>query len=343
MLDVIKGFFSTKGFMPHGMCLFWKPSVLWTLVVSNGLIALAYLLIPSILLFVYLKRKDVQYTWVFLLFAAFILFCGTTHALHVVTYWNPIYGTQGLADALTALVSLTTAFVLWRLVPSLLEIPTIEAFKASEEKYKTLVEAVQHGICTFDSDFKIKFVNQMGSQILSQPANQLLGSDIRRIFGLTEDLLSVKQAHGECVIHADNREKIIDYYTAQLSKLSETKRFILSFSDITIFKDISNWDSNSDVIEQAKLTRDRLIESQKLESLGQFAGGIAHDFNNSLAIIAGSLEISRSFASSSNKKLRHQLDVAEKAVNSSSELVKQLLIFSRSDNLRVRQKKLKAS
>ena len=73
MFEIVSNFFSTKGFMPHGMCLFWKPSVLWTLVIANAWIALSYLLIPIVLFHVYIKRKDIQYTWIFLLFAAFIL------------------------------------------------------------------------------------------------------------------------------------------------------------------------------------------------------------------------------------------------------------------------------
>ncbi|MDF1678708.1 MAG: ATP-binding protein [Legionellaceae bacterium] len=331
MIEVIKGFFSTKGFMPHGMCLFWKPSVLWTLVLSNGLIALSYLLIPTILLTVYLKRKDIQYTWLFLLFAAFILLCGTTHALHIVTYWKPIYGMQGLVDALTGIVSFTTAIVLWKLTPELLSIPTPEAYRISQEKYKKFVESVHHGICTFGDDFKISFINSMGADILDQLEAQLLGRDVRKVFSLDDFKLPVatEKMHFQGVIYTAKKQKVLDYYITQLSKSAEGEQFLLSFNDITIFRDISNWDSVMGTLEKTQLTQARLLESQKLESLGQLAGGIAHDINNTLAIITGSLEIAHDLVQKEDDALHHQLDTADKAAKSSAELIKQLLMFSR--------------
>ena len=313
--------------MPHGMCLFWKPSVLWTLVIANAWIALSYLLIPIVLFHVYIKRKDIQYTWIFLLFAAFILLCGLTHALHVVTYWNPIYGVQGLADATTAIVSFCTAVVLWKLVPDIMKIPTPKALKISEEKYRKLLESVQHGICTFDKDYKINFVNKAGCKILDKIQEQVINFDIRNLFNL-ESCISHNE-HGESIINAESRQKIIDYKVSQVELLNQETLFLFTFNDITIFKDINSWDNSTNIIQSAKSTQARIFESQKLESLGQFAGGIAHDFNNTLAVIKGSLEILNDLIEINNENVLHQLQIAEKAVKNSSDFVKQLLAFSK--------------
>lgn len=141
MLTEIARFFSTKGFMPHGMCLLWKPSVLWTLVISNALIFISYVLIPLALVYVYVKRREFDYIWIFLLFGAFIVLCGITHLNTIITFWNPIYGFEALVDFLTGLVSFTTALVLWRLVPQLLSIPTAEQLrKQNADLKRTLAE-----------------------------------------------------------------------------------------------------------------------------------------------------------------------------------------------------------
>ena len=34
-------------FMPHGYCYLWFPEILWLHVLSDGLIALAYFIIPA--------------------------------------------------------------------------------------------------------------------------------------------------------------------------------------------------------------------------------------------------------------------------------------------------------
>jgi two-component system, chemotaxis family, sensor kinase Cph1 len=61
----------------------------------------------------------------FVLFGVFIVGCGTTHLLAVVTLWAPIYRFEGLAKVLTAAASLLTAVLLFRLIPQILRIPSV--------------------------------------------------------------------------------------------------------------------------------------------------------------------------------------------------------------------------
>lgn len=58
------------------------------------------------------------------LFAAFILLCGTTHWLDLITLWVPLYGLQELVKAATAIVSIFTAISLWWFLPNFLAIPS---------------------------------------------------------------------------------------------------------------------------------------------------------------------------------------------------------------------------
>lgn len=110
-------------YMPHGMCLLWEPwlVVLWA--GSDALIFLAYMVIPLALLRVVRRRNDLKHRGLIMLFAGFILLCGLTHLLGVVTLWWPIYPYVGIVKLATGLVSVLTAIVLLRLVPVLIAIP----------------------------------------------------------------------------------------------------------------------------------------------------------------------------------------------------------------------------
>jgi CheY-like chemotaxis protein len=80
--------------------------------------------------------------------------------------------------------------------------------------------------------------------------------------------------------------------------------------------------------EENKKLEAQLFQSQKMESLGLLAGGIAHDFNNILFAIQGNIQITL-YSLSEDSPLRSHLDEAMKALNRASEMVKQILAFSR--------------
>ncbi len=124
MSSLFAGFFDTEGFMPHGYCLMWRPAVFWLNLISDAVIALSYYSIPFILLYFAMRRRDLVFRWMFVMFGIFILGCGTTHVMGIWTLWNPDYGIDGLVKALTALVSIVTAIMLWPLVPQALALPS---------------------------------------------------------------------------------------------------------------------------------------------------------------------------------------------------------------------------
>jgi PAS domain S-box-containing protein len=111
-------------FMPHGMCYLWQPDILLLHVISDSFIALAYLTIPFTLLYFVRQRKDLQFNWMFVCFAIFIVACGATHVMEIITVWNPVYWASGTVKAITALASVPTAFLLVKLIPDALRIPS---------------------------------------------------------------------------------------------------------------------------------------------------------------------------------------------------------------------------
>src|SRR5450830_1492660 len=76
------------------------------------------------------------------------------------------------------------------------------------------------------------------------------------------------------------------------------------------------------------LNRAPLLQSQKMEAIGQLAGGVAHDFNNLLTGILGNIALMRSNLPPEDPLLEN-LVAAETAARQAADLTKGLLTFSR--------------
>jgi PAS domain S-box-containing protein len=118
---------------PHGICLLWRPELVWLHLVSDAVIGFAYFSIPLALAAFVSKRRDVEFGWVIWAFVVFIVSCGTTHFLSIWTLFVPDYGVEGLAKAFTAVVSLATAIGLWPLLPKALAVPSTGQLQQANE------------------------------------------------------------------------------------------------------------------------------------------------------------------------------------------------------------------
>ncbi len=91
-------------------------------------------------------------------------------------------------------------------------------------------------------------------------------------------------------------------------------------------------------ITERKEMEHKLLQSEKLKSLGELAGGVAHDFNNCLAAILGRAQLLRIVFDSpegeqekrkSIKELKEGLDVIEQASRDGAETVRRIQEFAR--------------
>jgi signal transduction histidine kinase len=133
--------FDPVGLTAHGFCLSWSPALMVLHAGSDAVIALSYFSIPFALGWLASQREDFRYGWVIYAFGAFILACGATHAFSIVTLWVPAYGIEGVIKFVTAILSVTTAIMLWPLVPRLVALPsTAELARLNNELRKEVEE-----------------------------------------------------------------------------------------------------------------------------------------------------------------------------------------------------------
>jgi hypothetical protein len=127
----LRGFLLATDFLPHLYCYMRNPGLVWTHVVADTLIGIAYLAIPVTLGYlVHKARRDIPFPWMLMAFGLFIVACGGTHFMEVVTIWIPVYVLSATVKIFTVVASLTTAVVLPFMVPRVLTM--IQQEKISE-------------------------------------------------------------------------------------------------------------------------------------------------------------------------------------------------------------------
>ena len=87
------------------------------------------------------------------------------------------------------------------------------------------------------------------------------------------------------------------------------------------------WDVTADYQMRA-----RLVQSEKMESLGQLAGGLAHDFNNHLTVILGNLDLLHMHVGAETKTLQRLANINQAALTATG-LVRDLMTFARQREL----------
>ncbi len=103
--------------MPHAVCWREDPRLIWTMVVTNAITFLSYLSICLTLLYLVRRtRRVIASDWAYFVvgFALFIVACGSTHLLEVITTWDPIFWVDAGTNTVTAVLSAYVAVMLSR-------------------------------------------------------------------------------------------------------------------------------------------------------------------------------------------------------------------------------------
>jgi two-component system cell cycle sensor histidine kinase/response regulator CckA len=201
-----------------------------------------------------------------------------------------------------------------------------QALQESETTLKAFIDVMPVGVTWTDSNGTIKHVNNCFIE--------WFGYDTDEIPTLDEWFL---RAYPDPV----NRENFISRWKAAIDAALADGTPIQPSESIITCKDGSDrhvivntqlarnlrLDIFTDITERESLQH-RLLNAQRLESLGVLAGGIAHDFNNILTAIMGNISMARMVLATPEKSAR-LLDNAEKATLRATELATQLLTFAK--------------
>ncbi len=230
MTDVIQTLLSPGSFIPHGHCYLWQTPLVGLHILSDGFIALSYYSIPFFLIVLAYRRQDLPFRWLFWLFGAFIISCGTTHWMQIVTLWYPVYWVTGIIKAITALVSLWTALSLIPLFPEVLAFPSPLQLKQMNtlleqeiQERKAVEIALRRSEARLREAQEVAHIGNWEFDILT---GEIFWSDeVFHIFGLTPDQpVPTYEQHLERNFHPDDRERL---HQAVLSTLEQGEPYEL--------------------------------------------------------------------------------------------------------------------
>ncbi|HJU74984.1 MAG TPA: ATP-binding protein [Gemmatimonadaceae bacterium] len=213
------------------------------------------------------------------------------------------------------------------------------SLRASEARWRTLIEASPQYIMLVDSARRLKFINRVAdgfslSQVVGTCIDEYMVDDHSRAV-LRENLASVFE-RGETrsyEIQGYGPQQAPAWYRCDAGPVWDQGRVMSAMiiaSDIT---DQKRAEAARQQLEQ------QLYQSQKMEALGTLAGGIAHDFNNVLAGIMANAELLRDVVAhdaEGEESIRDILAAGRRA----RDVVRQILAFSRRQPLERRAVRL---
>jgi len=188
--------FNPSGLTPHGFCLLWAPGLIVMHAASDAVIGLAYFSIPLALASFVRQRKDLEYRWVINLFVAFILACGTTHLMAILTLWTPVYGVEGIIKMITAVLSIATAVLLWPLIPKLVTLPSPgQLTRLNAELEAKIQEHQRTAQLLRDSEAQIRLSNMDLEKRVGERTAELTAANAKLIETLAQRDLLLREVY----------------------------------------------------------------------------------------------------------------------------------------------------
>ncbi len=215
----------------------------------------------------------------------------------------------------------------------------LTAQKAKFEAEQAL-RAAEHTHSLMIGSLPIILFARERAQQLTPP--RIIGGDLRRVTGYAEPPeLDVWQEH----IHPDDRGRLNDDYQRlpDAGALAIEYRWRATDGEYRHFLEqtmvyvdpVSNQSeivgTILDVTEQKQL-ESRLLQSGKMDAIGQLTGGVAHDFNNLLAAVLGGIHVLQKRVDFGERE-QVVLDQMRHAAEQGAELVRRMMAFARKQDL----------
>ena len=257
-------------FLPHLYCYLGKPGLVWTHVAADSLIGMSYVAISVTLAYlIYRGRRDIPFHWMFLAFGLFIIACGGTHFVEVITIWNPIYVFSAGVKIFTALVSVLTAVLLPVTVPRILNVvrnaktseENTARLRVSESRLSAITETATDAIISANSQGNVVYFNSAAVRIFGYSAAEASGQPLTF---LMPERFHTAHKEGLKRFLATREARVIGKSTELVGRRRDGAEFPLSLS-------LSAWDAGGETfftaflqdITERKTVEDTIRQSEE--------------------------------------------------------------------------------
>jgi PAS domain S-box-containing protein len=215
----------------------------------------------------------------------------------------------------------------------------------SERQFQVLVEGVKdYAIYMLDPEGRVSTWNTGAERIKGYRAEEVIGEHFGRFY--TEEDRR-QDAPSSALLRAESEGRFESegwrvrkdgsrfWASIIVDAIHDDTGKLVGFAKVT--RDITESHQAQQILEQA---RERLLQMQKMEAIGQLTGGVAHDFNNLLMIILGNLETAQrnlgELTGNAASRLQRVIGNAMRGAQRAATLTQRLLAFSRRQPLNPR-------
>jgi PAS domain S-box-containing protein len=211
------------------------------------------------------------------------------------------------------------------------------ALERSEQQFRLLVQGVRdYAIYMLDPQGRVTSWNRGAQRFKGYTDDEIIGEHFSRFYtdedratGLPAQALRTAATEGRFEAEGWRVRKDGTCFWAHvvIDPIRGEHGELIGFAKIT--RDVTERRNTEQALEDG---RARIVQSQKMEAIGQLTGGVAHDFNNLLAVVLGNLHLALKRLPPDRKLLRlveNSIQAAERGAT----LTKRMLAFARQQKL----------
>jgi len=204
----------------------------------------------------------------------------------------------------------------------------------TEQRFTAMFNSIPDAVMFADSDRRIVLNNPAVHTMFGYSNEELVGNSTEMLYADKNDYFEQGKRRYRIGPGAEKKSYEVKYrrkdgstfWTESIgTQVYDGKGAPIGF--IGLFRDITE---RKQADYKNALLQEQLLQSQKMEAIGQLTGGIAHDFNNILAVILGFANLAlRIDTVNQHQQLRSYLEEIVTSGQRARDLIQQMMAFSR--------------